>query len=244
MTQVPSAEVDRQIGEILKTWHVSEALNDEVRNILVQILENPHLPRFRQAVIHLPEGYDGFLMPHYMREIPLLELPSEQRSQILELVADDIIANHKHFPLPMEQLIPESLDTVLAEQKLPYTEVQKQHLRNWLLARTLGLDILEPLLADRNVVELLVWGTQPIATIRDNQRYTETLAFDDPTFIYGVAYKLWSRTIFRYLPPADFNLKNDPVMLSVRAGNGSQYNCIVFSMLSNGPLLHIVKPSA
>lgn len=128
-------------------------------------------------------------------------------------------------------LIEQTVQQILAEEKLPLTNEQKQELATAVLNETLGLGPLEPLLQDAEINDILVNGYDNVWIDRNGRLEQTDIRFKDEEHLLHVVNRVVAR-VGRRIDEAS------PIV-DARLPDGSRVNAIIPPLSLEGPLLSI-----
>ncbi len=131
----------------------------------------------------------------------------------------------------LQVAIERTLHLLIAEEKLPLTEPERNALMREVLYETLGLGPLEPLLADPNINDILVNGADSVWVDRDGCLEETEIKFKDDLHLLHVI----SRIVARVGRRVD---ESSPIV-DARLPDGSRVNAIIPPLALNGPTLSI-----
>jgi pilus assembly protein CpaF len=130
-------------------------------------------------------------------------------------------------PAALRQRIAE----LLREQARPLDEPEREALIERLLATTMGLGPLEPLMADPEVDEIMVNGHRTVLVERGGRIYSTAAAFESEEALLHV--------IERILSPLGRRVDEAAPLVDARLPDGSRVNCVIRPLSLDGPLLTI-----
>ncbi len=128
-------------------------------------------------------------------------------------------------------LIEQTVQQLLAEEKLPLSAEQKQELANAVLNETLGLGPLEPLLQDPDINDILVNGFDSVWIERNGKLYATDIKFKDEEHLLHVVNRVVARVGRR--------IDESSPIVDARLPDGSRVNAIIPPLSLDGPLLSI-----
>ena len=132
-------------------------------------------------------------------------------------------------------LLQEKFDTILAEENIVLTRVERRKLFEDIIAEELGLGPLETLINSQEVTQILVIGPQQIFIERFGQLELAGVTFEDNAHIL--------RTIRRILTPLGKKIDEQTPMIDARLADGSYVNAVIPPVALNGPTLTIRRIS-
>jgi pilus assembly protein CpaF len=128
-------------------------------------------------------------------------------------------------------LIEQTVQQLLAEEKLPLTNEQKQELATAVLNETLGLGPLEPLLQDPDINDILVNGFDNVWVDRNGRLVPTEIRFKDEEHLLHVVGRVVARVGRR--------IDESSPIVDARLPDGSRVNAIIPPLSLDGPLLSI-----
>ena len=131
----------------------------------------------------------------------------------------------------LSSLIEQTVQVLLAEEKLPLNASQKQTLTRDVLNETLGLGPLEPLLADPGINDILVNGYDKVWIDRNGKLELTEIQFKDDDHLLHVI----NRVVARIGRRVD---ESSPIV-DARLPDGSRVNAIIPPLALDGPILSI-----
>ncbi len=136
---------------------------------------------------------------------------------------------------PQLQSDPEALRSriaeLLREQARPLDEAEREALVERLLATTMGLGPLEPLMEDPDVDEIMVNGHGSVFVERAGQIHPTATSFESNDALLHV--------IERILSPLGRRVDEAAPLADARLPDGSRVNCVIPPLSLDGPLLTI-----
>jgi pilus assembly protein CpaF len=120
---------------------------------------------------------------------------------------------------------------LLREQARPLEEPEREALIERLLATTMGLGPLEPLMDDPEVDEIMVNGHRSVLVERAGRIEPTTAAFESEEALLHV--------IERILSPLGRRVDEAAPLVDARLPDGSRVNCVIRPLSLDGPLLTI-----
>lgn len=128
-------------------------------------------------------------------------------------------------------LIEQTVQQLLAEEKLPLTNEQKQELATAVLNETLGLGPLEPLLQDPDINDILVNGFDSVWIDHNGRLEPTDIRFKDEEHLLHVVNRVVARVGRR--------IDESSPIVDARLPDGSRVNAIIPPLSLDGPLLSI-----
>ncbi len=132
-------------------------------------------------------------------------------------------------------LLQEQFDTILAEENIVLTRVERRKLFEDIVAEELGLGPLESLINAQEVTQILVNGPQQVFVERFGQLEAAGVVFEDDAHIL--------RTIHRVLAPLGKKIDAQTPIVDARLADGSYVNAVIPPIALNGPTLSIRRIS-
>ena len=120
---------------------------------------------------------------------------------------------------------------LLREQARPLEEPEREALVERLLASTMGLGPLEPLMEDPSVDEIMVNGHRAVLVERAGRIETTSVSFESDEALLHV--------IERILSPLGRRVDEAVPLADARLPDGSRVNCVIPPLSLDGPLLTI-----
>jgi pilus assembly protein CpaF len=120
---------------------------------------------------------------------------------------------------------------LLREQARPLDEPEREALIERLLATTMGLGPLEPLMDDPEVDEIMVNGPRAVLVERAGRIHATTARFESEEALLHV--------IERILSPLGRRVDEAAPLVDARLPDGSRVNCVIRPLSLDGPLLTI-----
>ncbi len=125
----------------------------------------------------------------------------------------------------------ERIAGLLRDQARPLAEPEREALVERLLASTMGLGPLEPLLEDPEVDEIMVNGPRSVLVERGGRIEATSVTFDSEEALLHV--------IERILSPLGRRVDEAVPLADARLPDGSRVNCVIPPLSLDGPLLTI-----
>jgi pilus assembly protein CpaF len=125
----------------------------------------------------------------------------------------------------------ERIAGLLRDQARPLAEPEREALVERLLASTMGLGPLEPLLEDPEVDEIMVNGARSVLVERGGRIEATSVTFDSDAALLHV--------IERILSPLGRRVDEAVPLADARLPDGSRVNCVIPPLSLDGPLLTI-----
>jgi len=125
----------------------------------------------------------------------------------------------------------ERIAGLLRDQARPLAEPEREALVERLLASTMGLGPLEPLLEDPEVDEIMVNGSRSVLVERGGRIEATSVTFDSDAALLHV--------IERILSPLGRRVDEAVPLADARLPDGSRVNCVIPPLSLDGPLLTI-----
>jgi pilus assembly protein CpaF len=122
-------------------------------------------------------------------------------------------------------------ETVLAQDGLPLSTLERERLVNDVQHELFGLGPLEPLLADHTVSDILVNSHHTIYVERRGRLETTNIAFKDDEHLM--------RVIERIVSSVGRRIDESSPMVDARLKDGSRVNAIIPPLAIDGPILSI-----
>ncbi|HEY9760476.1 MAG TPA: CpaF family protein [Oculatellaceae cyanobacterium] len=131
----------------------------------------------------------------------------------------------------LEEAIERTLHVLIDEEQLPLNAEQRARVVRDVLHETLGLGPLEPLLAEQNVNDILVNGSQNVWIDRDGRLEETEIHFKDDAHLLHVINRIVARVGRR--------IDESSPIVDARLPDGSRVNAIIPPLALNGPTLSI-----
>jgi pilus assembly protein CpaF len=131
----------------------------------------------------------------------------------------------------LEAAIERTLHVLIDEEKIPLNADQRAQVVTDVLHETLGLGPLEPLLAEQNVNDILVNGSQSVWADRDGRLEETEIRFKDDAHLLHVINRIVARVGRR--------IDESSPIVDARLPDGSRVNAIIPPLALNGPTLSI-----
>jgi len=131
----------------------------------------------------------------------------------------------------LEAAVHNTVQRLLAEERLPLSPAERQSLAQDVLHETLGLGPLEPLLSDPDVNDILVNGAENVWIDRDGKLYPSTARFKDDRHLLHIINRVASRVGRR--------IDESSPIVDARLPDGSRVNAIIPPLSLEGPILSI-----
>ncbi len=131
----------------------------------------------------------------------------------------------------LEAAIEHTIQLLLAEERLPLTQSEKQKLTRDVLNETLGLGPLEPLLSDSAINDILVNGYASVYVDRNGRLEQTDIQFRDEDHLIHVINRIVSRIGRR--------VDESSPIVDARLPDGSRVNAIIPPLSLDGPILSI-----
>ncbi|HEY9682672.1 MAG TPA: CpaF family protein [Oculatellaceae cyanobacterium] len=131
----------------------------------------------------------------------------------------------------LEEAIERTLHILIDEEQLPLNVEQRARVVRDVLHETLGLGPLEPLLAEQNVNDILVNGSQNVWIDRDGRLEETEIHFKDDAHLLHVINRIVARVGRR--------IDESSPIVDARLPDGSRVNAIIPPLALNGPTLSI-----
>ena len=129
--------------------------------------------------------------------------------------------------------IEELYDSVLAEENIILSRVEKMRLFEQIVAEILGFGPLEPLIADETVTEIMVNGPRNIYIERQGKIERTNAVFESPDHVM--------RIIDRIVAPLGRRIDEASPYVDARLPDGSRVNAIIPPLSLVGPVITIRK---
>jgi pilus assembly protein CpaF len=142
-------------------------------------------------------------------------------------LADDALKDDRPGSAP----VADQVAALVREQAAPLSDDQQGELVSRVLAGTLGLGSLEPLIADPEVEEVMVNGPGSVLVERRGRIEPTGVRFADADELMHL--------IERILTPAGRRVDEASPLVDARLGDGSRVNCIIPPLSLDGPILTI-----
>ena len=120
---------------------------------------------------------------------------------------------------------------LLREQARPLDEPEREALVERLLAATMGLGPLEPLMEDPDVDEIMVNGHRSVLVERAGQIHSTSVSFESEEALLHV--------VERILSPLGRRVDEASPLADARLPDGSRVNCVIRPLSLDGPLVTI-----
>lgn len=131
----------------------------------------------------------------------------------------------------LEGAIERTLHMLIDEERLPLTPAERSSVARDVLYDTLGLGPLEPLLADAEVNDILVNGSQSVWVDRNGRLLETDIRFKDDNHLLHVINRVVSRVGRR--------IDESSPIVDARLPDGSRVNAIIPPLSLDGPILSI-----
>jgi pilus assembly protein CpaF len=145
-------------------------------------------------------------------------------------LVDDVRAGPPD-PRSDPQALRQRIAELLREQAQPLDEREREELVERVLASTMGLGPLEPLMEDPRVDEIMVNGTGSVLVERDGRI--------EPTDAFFESDEALLHVIERILSPLGRRVDEAVPLADARLPDGSRVNCVIPPLSLDGPLLTI-----
>lgn len=180
-------------------------------------------PSREEEIINTPEGFEGIKDNLYhIRD-------SIQKRLLVEF--DGEVSKGDDGQL--RQLIDTYFTDLLAEENLLYTRANRERLLSWVTADIIGYGPLEPLLADREVTEIMVNGYNDIYIERQGKVEHTSITFESEAHL--------RRIIDRIVAPIGRRVDESSPMVDARLPSGFRVNATIPPLSLDGPILTIRK---
>ena len=133
----------------------------------------------------------------------------------------------------VRQTIREMYDTILEEERIVLSRVERERLFEQIVAEILGLGPLEPLLADESITEIMVNGPKQIFIERKGRLERVNITFESDEHVM--------RIIERIVAPLGRRIDESSPMVDARLKDGSRVNAVIPPISLVGPVLTIRK---
>jgi pilus assembly protein CpaF len=127
--------------------------------------------------------------------------------------------------------VAEQVASLVREQAAPLSESQQGELVSRVLAGTLGLGPLEPLIADPEVEEVMVNGPDSVLVERSGRIERTGIRFADADEVMHL--------VERILTPAGRRVDEASPLVDARLADGSRVNCVIPPLSLDGPIVTI-----
>jgi pilus assembly protein CpaF len=131
----------------------------------------------------------------------------------------------------LEAAVQNTVQRLLAEERLPLSPDERQALAQDVLHETLGLGPLEPFLADPEINDILVNGADSVWIDRDGKLFPSTARFKDDRHLLHIINRVASRVGRR--------IDESSPIVDARLPDGSRVNAIIPPLSLEGPILSI-----
>jgi len=142
-------------------------------------------------------------------------------------LADEALKSDRPDTAP----VAEQVAALVREQAAPLSEDQQGELVTRVLAGTLGLGPLEPLIADPDVEEVMVNGPQSVLVERRGRIEPTGIRFTDAEEVMHL--------MERILTPAGRRVDEASPLVDARLADGSRVNCVISPLSLDGPIVTI-----
>ncbi len=142
-------------------------------------------------------------------------------------LADEALKSDRPGAAP----VAEQVAALVREQAAPLSEDQQGELVTRVLAGTLGLGPLEPLIADPDVEEVMVNGPQSVLVERGGRIEPTGIRFTDAEEVMHL--------VERILTPAGRRVDEASPLVDARLADGSRVNCVIPPLSLDGPIVTI-----
>lgn len=136
----------------------------------------------------------------------------------------------------LKNMIEESFNQVLDEEKLLYNHDTREELLEWVIADIVGYGPIEPLLKDQDITEIMVNGHDEIFVERYGLIEETDVKFENEAHL--------RRVIDRIVSPIGRRVDETSPMVDARLPNGYRVNATIPPLSLDGPILTIRKFSA
>jgi pilus assembly protein CpaF len=133
----------------------------------------------------------------------------------------------------VRRTIEEMYNSILTEEQIVLSRVERQRLFSQIVAEILGLGPLEPLLADPTVTEIMVNGPKSVYIERDGRVHGTTTTFESEEHLM--------RIIERIVAPLGRRIDESSPYVDARLPDGSRVNAVIAPISLVGPVLTIRK---
>ncbi len=127
--------------------------------------------------------------------------------------------------------IEELFNAILSEENIVLGRAERQRLFDSIVAGILGLDVLQPLLADPTITEIMVNGAKMIYVERAGKIEKTNLEFETDEHLM--------RIIDRIVAPLGRRIDESSPYVDARLSDGSRVNAVIPPISLNGPTLTI-----
>jgi pilus assembly protein CpaF len=180
-------------------------------------------PSREEEMTNAPEGFEG------IKENLYFIRDSIQKRLLVEF--DGEVSKGDDGQL--RQLIDTYFTDLLAEENLLYTRANRERLLSWVTADIIGYGPLEPLLADRDVTEIMVNGYDEVYVERQGKVEHTSIAFESEGHL--------RRIIDRIVAPIGRRVDESSPMVDARLPSGFRVNATIPPLSLDGPILTIRK---
>lgn len=127
----------------------------------------------------------------------------------------------------------EIFTTILAEEPVPLSRVEKQTLLDSILSEIMGLGPLDPLLRDDTITEVMVNGPKQVYVERKGKLIKTDVTFQNNEHVM--------RILERIIAPLGRRLDESSPMVDARLPDGSRVNAVIPPIAIKGPTITIRK---
>jgi len=133
----------------------------------------------------------------------------------------------------VRQVIRQMYDTILEEERIVLSRVERERLFEQIVAEILGLGPIEPLLADETITEIMINGPKKVFVERRGKIERVNITFESDEHVM--------RIIERIVAPLGRRIDESSPLVDARLKDGSRVNAVIPPIALNGPTLTIRK---
>ncbi len=133
----------------------------------------------------------------------------------------------------VRQVIRQMYDTILDEERIVLSRVERERLFEQIVAEILGLGPLEPLLADETITEIMINGPKKVFVERRGKLERVNVTFESDEHVM--------RIIERIVAPLGRRIDESSPLVDARLKDGSRVNAVIPPIALCGPTLTIRK---
>ncbi len=133
----------------------------------------------------------------------------------------------------VRQVIRQMYDTILEEERIVLSRVERERLFEQIVAEILGLGPIEPLLADETITEIMINGPKKVFVERRGKIERVNIVFESDEHVM--------RIIERIVAPLGRRIDESSPLVDARLKDGSRVNAVIPPIALNGPTLTIRK---
>ncbi len=133
----------------------------------------------------------------------------------------------------VRQVIRQMYETILDEERIVLSRVERERLFEQIVAEILGLGPLEPLLADETITEIMINGPKKVFVERRGKLERVNITFESDEHVM--------RIIERIVAPLGRRIDESSPLVDARLKDGSRVNAVIPPIALCGPTLTIRK---